>query len=70
MQCDCLEFSPIDFFIPTKAVIPAKAGIHWHNALGDSCLRRNDGKVELLHFSTPAGVCPRRFSVGAVMTVS
>jgi hypothetical protein len=31
------------------AVIPAKAGIHQHLKPMDSCLRRNDGKVEILH---------------------
>jgi hypothetical protein len=36
------------------AVIPAKAGIPKHLKPMDSCLRRNDGKVEMLRFSTPS----------------
>ena len=36
------------------AVIPAKAGIPELLKPVDSCLRRNDGKVEILHLSTPS----------------
>jgi len=28
------------------AVIPAEAGIHWLQVIGDPCFRRDDGKVE------------------------
>ena len=47
------------------AVIPAKAGIPKHLKPLDSCLRRNDGKVEILHLSTPsqAGI-PRHKGLG------
>jgi hypothetical protein len=34
------------------AVIPAKAGIPKHLQPMDSCLRRNDRKVDILHLST------------------
>ncbi len=36
------------------AVIPAKAGIPEYLKQQDSCLRRNDGKVEILHLATPS----------------
>jgi hypothetical protein len=29
------------------SVIPAKAGIHWLQVLGDPCLRRDDGEEAL-----------------------
>ena len=56
---------PTKAVTPAKAVIPAKAGIHWRDVLRDSCRSlplqavgrgRNDGKVEILHLSTPS--CP------------
>jgi len=36
------------------AVLPSKAGIPKHLKPVDSCLRRNDGKVEILRFSKPS----------------